>query len=531
MRRLFWFLLPAACLAAMAARALPAAPDLIARVHFAGAGQISADTNAAAFTNLWCSPEAQALRAQTLDKLSRAPYAWFKEKLPAGAADGAAKLRPLLDDLSGAEWYLQIREATNGAPEYALALHLDAARAKLWQANLADVLEAWTGMAAEKIPDGWQLKRPLPPNLIRFVRVGDWVVFGCGEGGLPLNDELARRVQADKRPAPADKNAWLTADLDCPRLARWHPWLKPADLPEIRLQVAGHNGILHSDGKLIFSQPLGLALDKWRVPVELIHPPFISFTAVRGIAPWLQKQDWGRPYDISPVPNQLFLWALPQLPLQTFAAVPVPDARKALAEFKQKLSADTNWQSHLLMPVTMVATNDRISWQGIPFASPSLSAAREPSGEFLFAGLFPNSARTKTPLPPELLAQLGRTNLVYLDWEFTGDRLGRLPQLTQLALMQTRHKQLPAQSTAAQWLKRIGPALGVTMTEVTQTAPDELSFKRGAPGGLTAIELTALASWLEATNFPGCDLSSPLRPNSKRPHPQTPGAPPAFRVH
>ena len=39
------------------------------------------------------------------------------------------------------------------------------------------------------------------------------------------------------------------------------------------------------------------------------------------------------------------------------------------------------------------------------------------------------------------------------------------------------------------------------MTELTQTAPNELSFTRQAPGGLTAIELTALANWLEATNF------------------------------
>jgi len=531
MRRIFWFLLPAVWLAALAAQASPSSPDLIARIHFAGAGQISADTNAAAFTNLWGSPEAQAVRDQTLNKLSRAPYSWFKEKMPAGAGDGAAQLRPLLDDLSDSEWFLQVREATNGSPESALAIHLDAARAKLWQANLAGVLEAWTGMSVEKIPNGWQLKKHLPPNLIRFARMGDWVVIGCGEDRLPLNDELMRHVQAEKRPAPVEPNAWLAADLDWPRLARWYPLLKPAGLPEIRLQVAGHNGKLQSQARLIFPQPLGLTLEKWSVPADLIHPPFISFTAVRGIAPWLEKQDWARPYAISPVPNQLYVWALPQMPLQTFAAVPVPDAKKVLLEFKQKLSAETSWQSHFQMPVTMVATNDRISWQGIPFVSPNLSATHEPAGDFLFAGVFPNSPRTKQPLPPELLAQLDRTNLVYFDWEITGERLGRLPQLTQLALMETRHKQLPAQSVAGKWLTRIGPPLGIAVTEVTRTAPDELSFKRSAPGGFTAIEFIALANWLEATNFPGCDLSSPLRPNLKHPHSQIPGPPPAFQLH
>ena len=73
MNKFLTFLFGAALTAAVAAPAAPASPDLIARIHFAGAGQVAADTNAAAFTKLWCSPEAQTLRTQTLNKLSRAP--------------------------------------------------------------------------------------------------------------------------------------------------------------------------------------------------------------------------------------------------------------------------------------------------------------------------------------------------------------------------------------------------------------------------------------------------------------------------
>ena len=126
----------------------------------------------------------------------------------------------------------------------------------------------------------------------------------------------------------------------------------------------------------------------------------------------------------------------------------------------------------------------------------------------MFAGVFPNGPKTK-PLPPELFTQLGQTNLVYYHWEITAERLKLLPQLSQLALMVTRHRQLDAQSAAGKWLDRVGPTLGNTVTEVTQTAPNELTFMRKAPGGLTAVELTALANWLEATNFPGCDLRLP----------------------
>jgi hypothetical protein len=492
---------------AIAVHAAPA-PDLIAQIHFAGAGRISADTNAVAFTNLWCSPEAQALRVQTLNKLSRAPYTWFKEKIASGTGDGTAQLRPLLDDLLGAEWFLQIRDTTDSSPEYALAICLDAGRAQLWQTNLEGVLEAWTGMSVTKIKNGWELKKHLPPNRVRFVHIGDWVVFGCGQNELPLNEEMGRRILAEKRPAPLEKDAWLTADLDWPRLARWHPWLKPVDLPETRLQAVGRDRCLRLDGKLIFPQPLALKLEGWRVPTNTIHQPFVSFAAVRGIAPWLEKQGWAQPYEISPVPNQVSIWALAQMPLQTFAAVPVANATNALGQLFQKLSTRTNWQNRFITPLTMKRTDDQISWIGLPFAAPKLEALHEPSGDFLFAGVFPNSPEGGS-LPPELLALLGRTNLVYYHWEFTAERLKLLPQLTQLTLMVTGHKQLEAQSAARKWLVAVGPTLGNTVTEVTQTAPNQLTFMRRAPGGLTAIELTALANWLEATNFPGCDLRLP----------------------
>jgi hypothetical protein len=509
MNRFLTFLFWAAMMAAVVAQASPPAPDFMAQVHFAGAEQISADTNAVAFTNLWCSPEAQALREQTLNKLSRAPYNWFKQKILSGTNDGAGQLRPLLDDLLGAEWFLQIRDATNGAPEFALAIRLNAGRAQLWQANLKGVLEAWTGMSVAKTPNGWELKKHLPPNLIRFVRVGDWAVFGWGQDKLLLNDELVRRVLAEKRPAPAEKNDWLTADLDWPRLARWWPSLGAVGLPETQWQAVGRDGNLHVAGKLIFPRPLAMTLEKWRMPTNTIHEPIVSFTAVRGIAPWLGKQKWAQPYEISPVPNQMFIWALAGFPLQTFAAVPVPDASNALVQLNQKLSASTNWQSHFMMPLTMEMTNNQISLHGMLLIEPNMTVLHEPAGDFLLAGVFPNAPTTE-PLPPELFMQLARSNLVYYHWEITAERLQQLPLLTQLGLMLTQHKQLDAQSAAAKWLNHVGPTLGNTVTEVTRTAPNELTFMCRAPGGLTAVELVVLANWLEATNFPGCDLRLPL---------------------
>jgi hypothetical protein len=81
--------------------------------------------------------------------------------------------------------------------------------------------------------------------------------------------------------------------------------------------------------------------------------------------------------------------------------------------------------------------------------------------------------------------------------------------MSQLGLLISRHQQLPPNSVTLKWLKKITPALGYTATTMTRTAPDEITFNRSAPAGLTAFELLVLGNWLEARNFPGFDLSLP----------------------
>jgi hypothetical protein len=522
MKKIF---LAGAILVLAGAVAVRAQTDLLARIRFAGAEKISADTNSPAFTNEFCSPAARALENQTLDKLSRAPAAWLKDKLPAGAADGTAQLRPLLDDFLKAEWRFEMRDAKNDSPEYALAIRLGSDRAPLWQNNLQNLLESWTKISAYKIPNGWELQKHLPPNLFRFERHGDWVVIDCGENELSLDNEIIK-----PQPVHADASLnWLEADLNWSRLAQLFPAFAKFDFPKTELQVVGHDGNLWLNGKFNLAQPLP-PLEKWRLPTNTIHQPLDSFTAVRGLAPWLAKQNWARRFEIWPPPDQWFVWSLAQIPFQTFAAMPVPDAKTALAQLDARLptsSGATIPQSFFLTPLTPVLTNNEITWSGVPFISPFVQALHEPSGDFLFGGFFPNTPRAR-PLPPELLALFNNPDLVYYHWEITAERLKLQLQLIQLSLMMTQHRQLQAESAAFKWLTLIGSKLGNTVTEITQTAPAELTFERRAPGGLTALEFFALASWLEAPDFPGCDLSLPARPKRFR-HPatQTPRAPSA----
>ena len=476
-------------------------PPTIVRVYFAGASNISSDTNSLAFTNTFGCAEARVLESQTLDKLSRAPGTWFKSKLSTGAGDGSAQLRPLLDDLLRSEWVFEMRGAPT-SQDYTLAIRLDDSRAQLWQTNLRALLESWTHIKAQDVTGGWELKKDLPPNLVRVVRATNWLIVACGQDKLPLSDAWAGGQAPDE-----NETNWLSGKIDWPVLAQIFPVFAQFDLPGMQLQVAGRGGNLLTSGTFDLPQPVP-ALEPWQVPTDLIHQPLTSFTAARGFAPLLERREWAKWLELSPEPNQAFIWSLALSSLQTFIAVPVTNGATALAQLTHNLTTDTSWEKYFMTPFALDKTTNHIGMPGVPFVKPEIQTVSDPSGDFLFADVFPNLPAGEAPM--ELFEQLNRTNLLFYHWEITSKRLNDLPRLTQLALLLTGHRELDQTSAAMRWLNRIGPTLGDSATEVIQTGPTELSFKRSAPAGLTAIELLALGEWLEAPNFPGCDMSQPI---------------------
>ena len=489
-------------LAVTGIRAALPQPDLIAQIHFAGAQKISAAANFSAFTNEFCSAEALALRKQTADKLSVWLAGWLQKNTGVTVADGAAKLRPLFDDLQKAEWILESRAAANGKPQVAIVIQLDAARAQIWEANLKPFFLT----AGFKFSDGW-------------------LTFVANPDSSALGSAVFRKLFQ-----PVDKNAWFNVDINWPRLAQWYPDLKSLGLPETLFTVTAPDENLRINGKFFFPENLSLNLEPWRVPTNSLHQPFVSFTAVRGFAAWFAAQSWAQAYQMAPTPNQYFTWAMPQIPYQTFAAVPVANAADALTQAYARLQPLVKPQAGapgmLLASAKLTLTNNEISLVGVPFISPFLRAVKEPAGQFLFAGAFPNTPRSK-PLPTELFQRLAEPNLVYYHWEITAERVPSALNLSQLGMVLTSHRQLGGESASLKWIQKTSPKLGNTVTEITQTAPDQMTFTRKSPGIFTAVEMLALGHWLEAPNFPGCDLRLPPRPALKKLHPHPPAALPA----
>ena len=486
-------------LAVTGVRAALPQPDLIAQIHFAGVSKISAAANFSAFTNEFCSAEALALRKQTADKLSVWLAGWLQKITGVTVADGAAKLRPLFDDLQKSEWNLTARTDAGDKVDVRIAIQLSPARAQLWQAGLKIFFPAAT-----------------------FEQPKDWLVFDSGTGAMKSSD----RVE-EKLPSP---NLWLSADINWPRLAQWYPDLKSLGLPETLFTVTAPDENLRINGRFFFPENLSLNLEPWRVPTNSLHQPFVSFTAVRGFAAWFAAQSWVQAYQMAPTPNQYFTWAMPQIPYQTFAAVPVANAADALTQAYARLQPLVKPQAGapgmLLASAKLTLTNNEISLVGVPFISPFLRAVKEPAGQFLFAGAFPNTPRSK-PLPTELFQRLAEPNLVFYHWEITAERVPSALNLSQLGMVLTSHRQLGGESASLKWILKTSPKLGNTVTEITQTAPDQMTFTRKSPGIFTAVEMLALGHWLEAPNFPGCDLRLPPRPALKKLHPHPSAALPA----
>ncbi len=500
------FIVLTLALAGLAGRAEVSSPDLIAQIHFAGAEKILADTNSVAFTNTFCSAEALALRAQTADKLAAFLVRWLPANTKSTAVPAsAAQLRPLLDDLQTAEWFLEARAATGERPEVALAIRIAPARAQIWATSLKPFLPAAS-----------------------FKNSNGWLIFESGTGTQKLGERLAQKISAPT-------TGWLTADVNWPRLAQWYPQLKSLGVPETQVSLKGHARDLQVFGKFLFPEKLTFTLEDWRIPTNTIHLPFVSLTAVRGFSGWLKTQAWASPGQIFPAPNQMFVWALPQVPFQTFAAVPVTEGLAALTQLYTRLKPvveSGDRANPFMIPFSLQLTNTEINFQGVPFVSPFIRAVKEPGGQFLLAGAFPNTPKG-AKMPPDLLALLARKNLVLYHWEITSERMPQVLNMSQLGLLINSCKQLNANSAAFKWLQKIQLTTGVSVTEILQTGPAEMTFTRRATCGFTAVELYALANWLEAGNFPGCNLSQPppKRPGLKNPRltPKLQPAPPAFK--
>ena len=495
--------------------------------HFAGATNLAGNTNFDNVKKILTLGSSLEFQDLALNRFS----SWLASSLFAATNAAAAnQIRPLLDDLLSAESFWALGGRSNGPLNFIVALRLDDKHAQAWQAALPIVTGKPGGVLAVKAPSfpGQQWKLAGGQSLW-MVRAKDWLLVGGGEDLLTLQTQYVEQLSQNGRPSPALTQSWLEADLDWPRLAHWLP-----DLPRIlqlartRITLTAPNQSLFMTAKVTYPKPLPWKFDPWRVPTNILHDPLISFTAGQDIAACMDPGEPLSRLTDNPLAGQFYVWALggpDEMGLQTYGAWPVANASNSLQRIateaaaafnpalKQKSAGELRWQPE----------RQTLLWASLSAPLfPVLQVAPETNGQYLMVSFFPIVSRTK-PVPNELLQQfLGRTNLVYYDWEGTGQRLiqwqllsGVLPVLPRMAIAvrpanATNNPPALARSRPPlvieeNWLTGVTPMLveQETITEITRTAPAELTVVRKSPFAFTSLEIVLLSHWLSGTGSPG----------------------------
>ncbi len=482
-------------------------PDTIASVHWFGKKRVGITAGAYYFSRIWQQPQSAQLERQTLIKLASTPGQW----LPGGTnlnVDACSRLWWLLGDIVQEESYLEIRQPTNGTEAVVFAIRLNEAQAGQWITNLPVVLEPLIGAQSGVSPDenGWMLGTGNTQKFFQLVRVDQWTLVSFGPRQNPLQAEIIARIRRDGVPfVSSGTNLWLEASLKIPRIAAVFPLpsLVSNNLEHLNFSLSGDGANVITRARLTVSKPLPAIAEPWHLPVDLMHEPLTSLTAVRGLQTWLAEMPMMRDLQMDSLPDQLAVWSLAGNPYQTYLAVPMNHTE--VASLTDHLLHQVNpWLvAHGYVSFDRASDGNGVTWGNQPDIKPFIKSAGSADDGWLYAGLFPDTNANTLPPPVGLIQDiLRRTNAVYYDWEVTGPRLQPTLEIAQTTRLITRCPQLALSSASLTWLGALIPRLGTSATIVNRTGPDELTFYRRSTLGLTALELHWLTGWLESPQFP-----------------------------
>ncbi|HMP83888.1 MAG TPA: hypothetical protein PKA41_14405 [Verrucomicrobiota bacterium] len=259
------------------------------RLHWIGRERLSAESNATNFMAIWNMPESLRLQNQTLDKLSTAPSRFLLGQTNA-TNTASTLLRPLLEHIVDHESYLEIHRSTNGPFALALAVRLDAEKARLWESNLPAAMKslaAVTSVAQSNLQQ-WALNTRDGIKSVQFTRTGDWVVFGLTASDNGLFNVLQQRLEQNgSLPSELSSGHWLKTefDLNCLLQPAGFNWKIGGD-PAVRMIVTGGGENVRTHAEVKFNRPLNLRFEPWTLPTNMVIEPLSSFTAVRGVGSW-----------------------------------------------------------------------------------------------------------------------------------------------------------------------------------------------------------------------------------------------------
>lgn len=472
----------------------PIDPNVIASLHWLGKKRISTGLDAVGLMGIWNLPESTQLESHALDKIALAPWV-LAGKTNTALTDPAPQLfRGIAEDLLQEESYLEVRRETDSPATSSIgfAIRLTPERSTAWTRALPTILES--------------LQRP--SNDIQISPSGEWTFVGVGSGTNSSVAAMKARLDREHQPFPAPKsNFWAEAHIDLAQSKTSLDWLSPSNSPVVDLNLIGDGKDVLTRALLTFTAPLGLNLDHWDLPVQMIASQPMGLTAINGVRPLLAKTGIFTGLSADSVPNQIVLWDRRGIPLQMFFAFPTKTAQQTFdalapkfADFLQAHSPPGSG-SALMNP-----TNSTFIWQNFVFGTPFLHAVTNEGVSYLLGGFALPSVTRSNRMPPEIAAHImNATNLVYYDLEHTGERIShwRYFDDTWRIMSDASHSpRVREGQPGVDWIANASSNLTYCTSELRLENPKTLIFARKSTIGLSSLEIDIIANWLEMPSFP-----------------------------
>ena len=481
------------------------------KAHFAGIDNLIKRDDAKTLHSVWQLKQTQAFRNEVLDKLAK--------RMGGDNAEHEATLRKLLPDLGHGELFLGVAP-TGGRSEVALITALDKKRGALWIKSLRQLAKQRGGEALEQTVAGFTGWRVDFDNghTLGFGFADGWLLFGSGQGTLNHLKKAAERIADTGRPFPAEEEHDLSITLD----AKILPGVVRDNLPSEPnlIQLTSHlkKDNFYSKVAVEFAEPLSANVPDWEIPTRTITEPLASFTAARG-AGLLTARPILTLLGLDASNDQFFAWSQSRTKFQSFFSVKVDkpkeaisDLAKRVGDFKKNGGKGENFMGQVVHDKKKPA----LTWGNVPLFAPYVTVGNSDDKGYIVGGVFPPDP-FKKPIPAELLAEFSdKDNLVYYNWEITGQRLEKWNLLIQFAaILSNRREQLVNDTKGIEFLTALRPKLGNTITDATVDS-NRLTITRKSQLGLTAFELSLLTRWLDNPRFPSTTLEWPPAPPKQR---------------
>jgi hypothetical protein len=372
-------------------------------------------------------------------------------------------------------------------------------------------LDKGFGHAGEKFSvegfDGWRWQGA-DSRTVWMIPAKGWLLAGRGDGFDVLQARYLQQIKSQGRPVASLNDHWLEARVDSSKLGsggpEWAEWFKAAQWD---IAAGAQKDNLQLTAKMTHPSAVSWTPEPWRIPTNLVKNPLTSFTVGRGAASFLNLDPALAALPANPLTNQFCVWAMKGLPFLSFMTWPENDPTNAWTALAKDAVPAFNPVLKAFNGTALItnATAKRLVLSNLRVVAPSLGPAEGAAGGFLAVSIYPPPPRTE-PAPPSLWREVfGRPNLVYYDWELTGARLEQWRMLGRMLLTRARAPTayvMRPRNLASRWMSDLEPLLGNTVTEITRTAPNELSLVRTGPVGLTGVELYLLSDWLSTVGAP-----------------------------